>query len=177
MAQKELTNVKRAFDLQAVEYDEALVMQVTVPANQNTLGQILISGMGDFQLGRIEGRFDTLYNTTGSVINDTGVSYLTGKLYDGGPMKQLFGDYVPLEIFLSPGRTRSAAAANNIAATDAAIAPVSNPLFYPFLFKYTFPINGYITMDFKNSSNAPLNATLMFIGRRLRQHTTSGAQQ
>lgn len=167
---KDLTpqNINQVFALQGIEYDECLPMPFSVAANSNYSAQVLVSGMGDFQVSCIRGRFDTIATVGGNVVDD-GVCYLSGKLIDGTGQRQLFGDYVPLEVFLSPGRTRSAAATNNLTS-----AAPSNSLFYPFMFRYVFTMNGIIQMDLKNTSDQTLTGVIMFCGRRLRQRTMSG---
>ena len=155
-------DLAKMFTLQDSQWQETLLLRGIIPANtSNVLTKINISALGHFKLERITGRYDTLNAAAGIV--DDGVSYLTGKLVDGATQKQLFSDLIPLEIFLSPGRTRSPLATNNLTT-----AAPSQALFYPFDFSYLFSKNSDIQLYVSNTSSQDLSIAISFIGWRIR---------
>ena len=172
-----VVDVAHIFGVQKEQYQEILpVYNAVIPRKNQITIQALVSGMGDFVLDRIQGTFSTLSDSDneGSYVDD-GVSGLAGQLRDGYQKLPLWGDFVPLEMVLTPGRVRNAAALNNTAAHGSyAIAPASNNLFYPLKFEYTFLMNSYIEMDVRNSKNADQYLSLAFIGHRLRQRSRTG---
>lgn len=150
--------------IQNIQYSEKLILTDTVPANQSLLGKIAISSLGNFLCQFITGHFETLLFTVpngGGHIEDDGISHLRGKMVDGSNQRQLFNDYVPLDLFLSPGRIKSNSSVNFL--TD----PPSNNLFYPQPFQYMFTVNSEILFDVKNDSNTPIKYELVFHGIRL----------
>lgn len=155
-------SLSKTFALQAVQYRETLLIRNTVPANSESLSKVSISNLGHFMLERITGKFDTVH-LVGADIVDDGVNRLTGKLVDGSNQRQLFGDYVPLDLILSPGRSRTALATNNLTTASA-----SNSLFFPFDFRYMFAMNSEIQLYVKNSSTADQSFSIALIGWRVR---------
>lgn len=145
--------------MQNKQYSEKLLLSDTVPANSSKLGSVNVSSLGNFYCLYITGDFTTVYDVE-STVTDLGVMYLTGKLIDGSNQRQLFNDYIPLDLFLTPGRVKSANSAG--VATDAA----ANSLFYPQIFQYMFAVNSQILFDVKNSSNYANEYNLCFHGVR-----------
>lgn len=146
--------------MQNIQYSEKLLLTDNVPANTSKLGKVSISSLGAFMCLFITGHFETL-QLVALAITDTGVSFLRGKLIDGSNQRQLFNDFIPLDLFLSPGRVKSSNSVN--VATD----PVSNNLFYPLQFQYLFAENSEILFDVKNDSDTVLKYELVFHGIRL----------
>lgn len=145
--------------MQNIQYSEKLILSDTVPANQSLLGKVAISSLGNFFCQFLTGHFETLRDVEG--VLDDGVSHLRGKMVDGSNQRQLFNDYVPLDLFLSPGRIKSNKSGNWL--TD----PVSNNLFYPQQFQYMFTVNSEILFDVKNDSNTEISYEILFHGIRL----------
>lgn len=154
-------DVSKTFDLQLNQYRETLLLSDTVPAGVEKPGKVAVSNLGHFMLDRITGHMETLHLVAGAITDD-GVNRLTGKLVDGGNQRQLFGDYVPLDLILSPGRVRSENAVNNLTS-----AAASQSLFYPFEFSYCFSMNSEIILYVKNVSDTPLSYSLAFHGWRI----------
>ena len=149
----------RILKLQNLQYQEKLLLSDTVPANSQQMGQINVSSLGDFFCLYITGHYTRLY-LDDQTITDSGICYLRGKLIDGSNQRNLFNDYIPLDLFTSPGGVRSALAA----APDP--QPDSNNLFYPQPFQYMFPINSQIMFDCKNDSDYANTYELVFHGVR-----------
>ena len=150
--------------IQDIQYQDFLPMSVMVPANSEILGQTFVSQLGDVFCEKITGQFETLTTSdAGVTFQDDGVCDIYGKLEDGSNQRQLFGDYLPLSIILSPGRTRSARANNNLTT-----AAPSNQLFYPLTFQYIFKAQSYINFRLKNNGLADQRVDLCFIGYRMR---------
>lgn len=149
----------KLFDVQNKQYTEKLLLEDTVPAGQSKLGSIQITNLGDFYCQFLTGHFETL--DLDGTIKDDGVSHLRGQLVDGSNQRRLFNDYIPLDLFLTPGRVKSALSVNVL--TD----PASNALFFPQYFEYLFSVNGSIQFDVKNDSDTPITYAVVFHGYRL----------
>lgn len=146
-------------ELQNLQYSEKLLLEDTVPASSSKLGKVNISSLGHFYNVYITGHFETLKDVEG--ITDDGVDHLRGKIVDGSNQRPLFNDYVPLDLFLTPGRVKSSLS------TGVATDPVSNSLFYPQVFQYMFTVNSEILFDVKNDSNTAVSYAILFHGIRL----------
>jgi hypothetical protein len=174
-------NWREMFGLQKLQYNEKLLMSAIVPANSQTLAKTTVSNLGHFLCLFITGRFTTLASITdaklGTVTIDTGISYLRGLLTDGSGQKRLFNDYIPLDLLLSPGRTRSALAGNTyVDLLDTSVSPsrevalasaTGQTLFYPQEFEYLFSANSEIQFDVKNASNVANQFDIVFHGIRI----------
>lgn len=164
------------FSLQAEQYSEKIPLTDTIPAGTTKLAKTNVSNLGHFCCFRITGKFETLgkYNVTTGVVDaagsivDDGISHLRATLQDGAGQRIMFSDYVPLDLFLSPGRTRSVNATNNLVAKTNIAAALNAPsLFYPDEFEYLFSANSDILMSFKNDSNADIVVDILFHGVRI----------
>jgi len=151
-------NIRDALDLENLQYTERLLLSGSIPASSNRLLTTSVSNLGHFACLWMTGHYTSLVSDDPAT--DTGVSYLRGKLIDGANERPLFNDYIPLDLWLSPGRVRDAAAL-----TD---APVSNSLFYPTEFQYIFPANGEIQLDVWNDSDYANDLAVMFHGIRIK---------
>jgi hypothetical protein len=161
------------FPIQQKQYKESIPLEDTIPAGESKLCKKNISTLGHFLCLSITGTFDTLASVTvedTARIVDDGICHLRGKLYDGNGQKLLFSDYVPLDLFCSPGRRRSALAENNLVDVTgyADRADQTTGLFYPFDLEYLFSSNTDILFDVKNDSNTDLSFALLFSGIRIR---------
>lgn len=149
----------RMFELQNAQYREIIYMEDVVPAGSG--GQetnLNISSIGHFYCLFLTGSFETIASPA-AVIADTGVNYLFGQLRDG--TRPLFNDRIPLNLFLSPGRRKSALSAGVL--TD----PVGNQLFTPIPFEYMFTVNSNITMNVANTSDEAVHFEIAFHGIRI----------
>lgn len=158
-------NPDRIMKLQNIQYSEKLLLTDTVPESGQQLAKVNISSLGHFYCQFMTGSFETLadpLDPPGTI--DDGVSHLRAKMSDGSNQRQLFNDYIPLDLFLSPGRIVSARDGN---LTDLTKTAPSNNLFYPQPFVYLFPVNSEILFDVKNDSNVELKYEILFHGIRL----------
>jgi len=152
------TDPRKIFNVQDSQYKQKLILTDTVPANSTRLGKVSISNLGHFLVEKITGTFETLYLS--GTIQDDGICHLRGKLSDETTNRALFNDYIPFNLFVTPGRIKTV--------TSAAFLTDANPeaLFWPDNFEYLFPDNGDISMDVKNDSNTPIKYNLCFHGWR-----------
>lgn len=165
----QIVDPEKAFSIQNTQYMERLLMRGTVPANQTALGQVSVSNLGHFFCMFVTGTFTTL-RIVGGVINDTGISYLSGQLIDGAGQRKLFNERIPLDLWLSPGRRKDQASVNFL--TD----PNSNSLFYPIELEYLFTANSNIQLEVVNTSDTPNSFEICFHGIRLISGMTSSAR-
>lgn len=152
-----ILNPDEIFAIQNRQYSERLIMTATVPADGTFPAKVSVSNLGHFFCMFITGTFTTLYNDGG--VTDTGVSYLSGQMYDGAGMKKLFNERIPLDLWLSPGRRKDQLAHSGAAA--------SNNLFYPIEFEYLFGANTSIVLDCENASNYANQLEICFHGIRI----------
>lgn len=151
---------KAILGLQNLQYQEKLLLSDNVPAGGQKMGSVNISSLGHFYCYFMTGHFETLYDDAGAT-KDDGIVHLRSQMVDGSNMRPLFNDYIPLDLFLTPGRTKSAD--STTFATDA----VANNLFYPQQFQYMFTVNSEILFDTKNDGEVEMNYEIVFHGVRL----------
>jgi hypothetical protein len=181
-AQSALDNpidASRAFSLQNQQYAEKLLMTDTVPVmTGDRLGRVSISTLGNFLCTSITGDYQTLA-TANSVAVDDGVCHLRGQLIDGNGNRKLFNDYIPFDLWLSPGRVKSAAANNTLldysfgGTTYALRADAGHQLFFPMPFKYLFAVNSEILLYVKNDGTQAMTYNIAFHGIRIFDKRTS----
>lgn len=147
--------------LQNLQYSEKLLLEDTVPANSSKLGKVAISSLGDFYCVYFTGDYTTLKDDGSEDTVDWGLCSLRGKLSDGSNRRQLFNTFIPLNLFLTPGRIKSSDSVN--VATDA----LGDGLFYPQVFQYMFSVNSEILFDVENLADEPNSYRIVFHGVRL----------
>lgn len=162
---------KKLFDLQRVQYQERLLLKGIINPQTTQQFKVSIGNLGHFLCQEITGNFTTLaIKTAPSTLQDTGIVYTRGKLQDATGQRDLFNDYIPFDLFLSPGRTRAnpllLPAPYTLALSD--IGAPSNSLFYPTKFEYLFYSNSEIILDVKNDSDAPNFLNVSFHGIRVK---------
>jgi len=170
-------NSQELLNISKYQYTEKVLLSDVVPAGQSKLGKTNISSLGDFLCQYITGDYQTAKLDTGSGhYVDDGINHLRGQLADGNGQRKLFNDYVPFDLFLSPGRQKFTSATINGAAPqnitnnlvdDAGVATLAAPsqsLFYPLEFEYLFPANADILLDVKNDSSVDLAYNICFHG-------------
>jgi|WetSurMetagenome_2_1015567.scaffolds.fasta_scaffold06083_13 hypothetical protein len=170
---------------QLTQYADKILIEDTVPANSEKLGKASISSLGHFLSLFITGHFSCSTEVTDLISNksiiDDGVCHLRGQLVDGTGNRKLFSDYIPLDMFLSPGRVKSITNVNNYktvldgsnSTVIATVADKSDNLFLPMEFKYIFAINTDILFYVKNDSNTPVSYAITFHGFRLMDKKTT----
>lgn len=162
-----LLSAEKFSGLKRMQYPEKLLLSDTVVAGEQQRGIVNISHIGDFICLFITGSFTTLC-TSGETIVDNGVCSLRGQLIDGTGNRKLFNDFIPLDLFLSPGRVKSTTAANVLGDSGTNLrADASQQLFYPSEFQHLFDQNSTIIFDCKNDSDADNTYNICFHGYRL----------
>lgn len=162
-------SVGKLKDLQTRQHFNVLKAEGTVPAL--AAGGLLnislnVSNEGDFFCQDITGSFTSLIaGAAPPPSNDDGVNHLRAKIRDAGSGTDLFDDYVPLDLFLSPGRTR---AAGVVTAPGALTVEASNPLFVPKRFVYVFRANTNIQIEVKNDADYANSFVMAFWGIRIK---------
>lgn len=181
---KKKLNTAELFAQQNAEYEDKILLSDTVPANSQKMGTVSISTLGDFKCYQVAGHFEThkiitLTDTTPITIDD-GMNHLRGQLEDSCGNRKLMNDFIPLNLWLTPGRvikiTHEPVNAFSDAldsglppyAIKAVRASASNNLFYCVPFKYLFSANSNIMFNVINDSNAPISYELLFFGTRRR---------
>jgi hypothetical protein len=159
---------QKLFDSQKRQYSETILMTGTVPAAGGVLARTGISNLGHFLCLKITGSFSCLWTDGVVGLIDDGIDHLRGQLIDGAGQRKLFNDYIPLSLFLSPGRRRDATALNAFAPAGAVVTcPPSPSLFYPGEFEYLFSANSEILLDVRNDSNSVNRFDIAFHGIRI----------
>ncbi len=156
----QIINPEKVFALQNNQYQEKLLMEDTVLAGQSKLGKVNVSNLGHFFCMFITGSFTSVASPAGAIV-DTGLNYLSGQLIDGAGQRKLFNSRVPLDLMLSPGRTKSPTSTTVL--TD----PVGNNLFYPQELEYMFTANSDILLDVYNDSDESNSYKICFHGIRI----------
>lgn len=146
-------------EVQRYQYTERLFLSAVVPAGTHSMGKVAVSNLGHFALAWMTGHFTTIWNVA-AVATDTGVCPIRAKMIDGSNQRTLFNDYIPADLFLSPGRTRDISA---LAGAD----PSGN-LFVPTEFVYLFPANSEIQFDLVNDSDVDNRIDICFHGIRIK---------
>jgi len=142
-------------DLQIRQYTNGLFIEGSVPivANGGSLtATISISNLGDFLCQRFTGNFTTLIEAAvpGSAVDD-GTNHLTLQIRDGGNGLELFDDFIPLDLFLTPGRRRFMGVTTGAGAVT--IEP-GHELHFPGMpFEYLFSANSEIVFAIRNDAN------------------------
>lgn len=155
------------FALSKKQYSEKLYLSDIIQAGSTQMSKVSVAQYGHFLCQYITGSFSTLYQNGGTTI-DHGVCTLKALMTDGTGQRRLFNDYIPLSLFLSPGRQKSESAANVVLDNANGLrANASNSLFYPLEFEYFFPANTDILLDVKNSSNVANSYDICFHGVRV----------
>jgi len=155
---KKVINPTEILKMQQLQYQEKLYMEDTVPPNSQKLNSVDISSLGCFYCLFMTGSFTTIIN--GDPPIDDGVQHLRGKLSDGSNQRQLFNDYIPLHLYLSPGREKDSIA------TPVTDYPAAGNLFYPQPFQYMFTLTSQILFDVKNDSDYENDYKIVFHGIR-----------
>lgn len=150
-------DIQRIIALQGAQYQDALYLEQSVPANSQIDAPTLISSLGHFMLLTMSGSFTTL-DTVAAVTTDTYVCPLYCQLIDGSNQRTLFESPVPASLFLSPGK-------ENVSGVTQLNPP--QPLFLEFPFIYTFPINSSIIMRIRNSAAYANTLKVFFKGIRV----------
>lgn len=164
MALKEI-NPKEAIAIQQLQYPDKLPFSGNIPAGQSLVLRANVSTVGIFLCQRITGDFETKV-LDGAAVVDDGICRLRAKMTINDN-RALFSDFVPLNLFLTPGRVRAPGVLwKNAAATIQADASTS--LFYPNEFMNAFNISTDILIEIKNTSTADNYVNIVLHGLRIK---------
>lgn len=166
--------------LQVTQYSEKLLVAGSVPANSSIIAKTIVSNLGHFLCAFLTGKYTTLRSITDPVLGvktiDDGIQHLRAQLIDGASQKKLFSDYIPLDLFLSPGRAKANADNAYLDVLDGTVSPPrevalaaapGQTLFYPQEYEYLFSANSEILLDVKNDSNFANDFEIVFSGVRV----------
>lgn len=173
----QVLDAPKILDIQRVQYQERLTVKAWIKPSFQQQIKVNVGNLGHFLCQWISGSFTTLAVKPPPFpiqpLQDTGINYLSAKLIDGTGNKELYNDYIPLDLWLSPGRTRAntlqipAPFVLNPAPNPDSGGP-SNTLFVPTEFEYLFSANSEIILDTKNESDAPNYLAICFHGIRIK---------
>lgn len=177
---RDAIDVNKILDLQTRQFIQPQYVEDIVPAGTMKTTQMNLSSAGAFLCLGITGSFTTLrIKGAGPVLEDTGVCTLRMKFKGGAGTRDLFNDYVPMDLLFSPGRVRvdrTDAALIDGGATLAAadLGPAPGQLFYPYKFEFLFKESDIITFQVQNDIPTAANGwknrwRLAFYGFRVEE--------
>ena len=146
-------DIQKIVELQAYQYQDAILVEGDVPANGEVDLVEDVTALGHFMMLSVTGSFTT--KTAADA--DDGINHLFAKLEDGTNNRSLFGDFIPANLFLSPGRVRAVAG----------LGDASDQLFLEYPFIYTFPMKGDILLRMRNDAAFDNHISVMFKGIRI----------
>lgn len=152
----EQINIEEIIRLQKHQYQKCLYLEEEVAAASSVDAFVNITSEGHFMLLSMTGDYTT--KSAGPL--DDGLVWLFVQLVDGTNQRPLFDDFVPVNLFLSPGRVKSLAGA--ISADNR-----SDPLYLEYPFVYTFPMNSNIMVRIRNTSDYANILRIQFKGIRI----------
>lgn len=130
-----------------------LYLEQEIPAASQIDAQVNITSLGHFMLLTMTGD----YTTKTAAGADDGICQIYSQLLDGANQRTLFENFVPVNLFLSPGRSRSIAG----------VGDASNQLYLELPFVYTFQQNSSIVMRLKNAAPFANTVRIAFKGVRV----------
>ena len=134
------------------QHREAILLQGEIAAGQSDSAKVNVGTVGALVTLRMSGQFTTLDLVGGNCIDD-GICHLRGRLQDTDKNLQLFNDYMPLSLFLSPGRMKDKRAVNYLTAGGGAdAAGAAGNLYEMQEFTHPFTVNSSIFIDLKNDA-------------------------
>ena len=154
-------DVEKILRLRSSQYIQPLYVEDTVPAGQTKVTPLPLSTIGAFLVLAFTGFFTSLRikSVCAATLQDLGICPLRMKIQAGASNLEMFGDFVPMDLLLSPGRQRvnpadPALIINSYTLADADQGPVPNSLFYPMSYQYPFRANDVISVSVKNDFDA-----------------------
>jgi hypothetical protein len=184
-------DIDKILNLRRSQYVQNLYIEGIVEPGGTLPVPLPLSKIGSFAVLCFTGFYTSLrIKTLGSDLEDLGICPLRMKIKAGASSMEMFGDYVPMNLLITPGRVRVDPSDVGLItggyALDAAdIGPVPQQLFYPYSYQFPFEANDTITVtvknDFDSASNGWYNRFgISFLGIRARDlgravKETSGA--
>ena len=155
---REKIDVNKVLELQTSQFIQPQYVEDIVPAGQMKTTQLNLSSAGAFLCLGITGSYTTLrIKAAGAppTLEDTGVCSLRMKFKGGAGTRDLFNDYIPMDLLFSPGRVRVdrtdaglITGGATLAAAD--LGPSPNQLFFPYKFEFLFKESDIITFQVQN---------------------------
>lgn len=152
---RESLDVEKILKLRTSQYVQPLYVEDVVNPGVTKSTPLPLSTIGAFLVLCFTGFFTCLRVKAALTLEDLGICPLRMKIQAGASNLAMFGDYVPANLLLSPGRVRVNPADPQLITGNYALAnidqgPVPNQLFYPMSYQYPFAANDTITIDVKN---------------------------
>lgn len=155
---RDKVDVSKILALQTQQFIQPQYVEDIVLPGQMKTTQLNLSSAGAFLCLGITGSFTTLRIQAAGppvILEDTGVCTLRMKFKGGAGTRDLFNDYIPMDLLFSPGRVRvdrTDAALITGGATLAAadLGPAPGQLFYPYKFEFLFKESDIITFQVQN---------------------------
>lgn len=150
-------DVSKILSLQSSQFIQPQYVEDIVPAGEMKTQQLNLSSAGAFLCLGITGSFTTLRIKAAPALEDIGVCSLRIKFKGGAGTRDLFNDYVPMDLIFSPGRVRCDRADAGLITGGATLAaadlgPAPNQLFYLYKFEYLFKESDIITFQVQNDT-------------------------
>jgi hypothetical protein len=172
-------DLPKILDLRKSQYVQNLYIEGIVPAGGTLPVPLPLSKIGAFLVLSFTGTYTSLrIKVAGVSLEDLGVCPLRMKIQAGASSMEMFGDYVPMNLLLTPGRVRvdptdPALVTGGYVLAAADLGPVPNQLFYPYSYQFPFEANDTITVTVKNDFDTAANGwsnrfSLSFLGIRAR---------
>jgi hypothetical protein len=171
-------NLSQILSLRHSQYVQNLPIEGVVPAGATVPVPLPLSKIGAFLVLSFTGFYTSLrVKVAGVSLEDIGVCPLRMKIQAGASSMEMFGDYVPMNLLLTPGRVRVDPAdpvlVAGLAFAAADYGPVPNQLFYPYSYQFPFEANDTVTVSVKNDFDAAAHGTtnrfgISFMGIRAR---------
>jgi len=152
---REHLDIEKILRLRSSQYVQPLYVEDIVPAGKEKSTPLPLSTIGAFLVLEFRGFFTSLRVKAALTLEDLGVCPLRMEIQAGASSLKMFGDYVPMNILLSPGRVRvnpadPALITGGYALANADQGPVPGQLFYPTTYQYPFQANDTISISVKN---------------------------
>jgi hypothetical protein len=153
-------DVEKILNLRKTQYVQNLPIEGVVPAGGTLPVTLPLSNIGSFLVLSFTGFYTSLrIKAAGVSLQDLGICPLRMKIQAGASSLEMFGDYVPLNLLLAPGRVRVNPAdpvliTGGLTLADADQGPVPNQLFYPYAYQFPFAARDAITVTVKNDFDA-----------------------
>jgi len=144
------------------QHREGILLTGEIAAGTSDTAKVEVGTAGTIVTMRMAGAFTTLDVVGGKVIDD-GICHLRGQMVDTDRNLALFNDFIPLSLFLSPGRVKAktalvagvVTAVDNYLQASAGLADTAAPsasLYEAQEFTHPFTVNSYIRIDVKNDA-------------------------
>jgi hypothetical protein len=158
-------------DAKTGQHREGILLQGEIAAHSSDTAKVEVGTAGTIVTMRMAGYYTTL-DLIGGVVIDDGICHLRGQLIDTDKNLQLFNDFIPFNLFLSPGRVKASSALvsgstltcqNYLTDQAGAIAAApSGNLYEPQEFTHPFTVNSYIRIDVKNDAGCSNKFAIYF---------------